>query len=241
MIDLHCHLLPGIDDGPETLQEALDLARSAVAGGIRRAVVTPHIHPGRWDNDFANIRAAYESFKFELKRHGISLKLDMAAEVRVCAEILPLLVENRLPFLGHYQQRRVLLLEFPHSHIPPGSDQLMRWLAKQGIQPMIAHPERNKEVIGKFSRIYPYVELGCLFQVTSASLAGQFGPAAQERAWEMWEAGWITVLASDAHNIKHRPPNLDSGRDAIARLAGEEAAWRLVRERPAQILGSATD
>lgn len=237
MIDLHCHLLPGIDDGPETLDQALELARLAVTNGIRRVVVTPHIQPGCWDNDRQGIERVWNTFREALARHGIPLELGMAAEVRVCAEMMGLLAENRIPFLGEYQGKRVLLLEFPHDQIPVGTDKLVRWLLRREILPMIAHPERNKAVIRDFSRIFPYVDMGCLFQVTAGSLVGRFGPFAEERALQFLEEGWITILASDAHNVKYRPPNLLDGRDVVARLVGIEAARRLVEETPATIVG----
>jgi protein-tyrosine phosphatase len=237
VIDLHCHLLPGIDDGPETLEEALDLARLAVANGIRRAVVTPHIQPGCWDNDRRSIERVWGTFLEAVARYGLPLELGMAAEVRLCAEMIGLLAEDRIPFLGEYRGKRVLLLEFPHDQIPVGTEKFVRWLLRQDIQPMIAHPERNKAVIRDFSRIFPYVDMDCLFQVTSGSLVGRFGPFAEERALQFLEEGWITVLASDAHNARHRPPELRDGRDLVARLAGVEMARRLVEETPAAIVG----
>lgn len=237
MIDLHCHLLPGIDDGPADLAQALDLARLAVAGGVSHAVVTPHVHPGCWNNERSGIERAWRSFQEALDKSGIPLTLGMAAEVRVCAELMGLLAEERIPFLGEYRGKRVLLLEFPHETIPVGSESLVRWLLKRDILPMIAHPERNKTVIRDFSRILPFVEMGCLFQVTAASLTGQFGAFAEEGARRMLENEWISILASDAHNVQHRPPNLGDGRDAAARLAGEEYAARLVHGMPAEIVG----
>jgi protein-tyrosine phosphatase len=237
MIDLHCHLLPAIDDGPETLAQALELARLAAASGIRRSVVTPHIQPGCWDNDQAGIERAFLAFEAELEREAIPLELGMAAEVRVCAEIMSLLAQDRIPFLGEYRGKRVILLEFPHEQIPAGTDALVRWLMKRDILPMIAHPERNKAVIRDFSKIFPYVEMGCLFQVTAGALAGQFGERCEERALQFLEEGWITVVASDAHNVKHRPPNLGDGRDVVERVAGAEMARKLVVDNPSEILG----
>lgn len=237
MIDLHCHLLPAIDDGPESLAQALELARLAADSGIRRSVVTPHIQPGCWDNDQAGIERVFRAFQAELEREGIPLEVGMAAEVRVCAEIMSLLAQDRIPFLGEYRGKRVMLLEFPHEQIPAGTDALVRWLMKRDILPMIAHPERNKAVLRDFSKIFPYVEMECLFQVTAGSLAGQFGERCEERALQFLEEGWITVLASDAHNVKHRPPNLEEGREAVERVAGPEVARKLVVDNPSEILG----
>ncbi len=239
MIDLHCHLLPGIDDGPEDLATALRLARHAVAAGIRTSVVTPHMHPGRYANRAANIRAAAANFQQSLDAEGIALKILCSAEVRLDHEILSWVGEEQIPYLGHWQGERVMLLEFPHSHVPVGADKLVAWLLKQGIRPMIAHPERNKDILRSIEKLLPFVRLGCLLQVTAGAAAGSFGEQAQARAVDLLSRGWVTVLASDAHNMEARPPELEPGRVAAAKIVGEEESWKLVRDRPAEIIGKA--
>src|SRR5690606_29549077 len=122
----------------------------------------------------------------------------------------------------------VFLLEFPHSHIPPGSDKLVRWLLDRRILPMIAHPERNKDIMRKFDKVQPFIEMKCLLQLTAGSVAGDFGEAAQMTARKLLETGKVSILASDAHNVTHRPPRLDHGRDAAAEIVGEEMAEKMV-------------
>jgi len=232
MIDLHCHLLPGIDDGPDTLEQALELARIAVANGITHSVVTPHIHPGRYENDAASIQQHLADYRAALVAEGIPLKLGFAGEVRLGAEVLMMVQQGQIPFYGEYEGKQVFLLELPHSHVPPGSDKLVKWLLDQNILPMIAHPERNKEIMRRLDKITPFVEMGCLFQVTASSVAGLFGEPALETARALLEKGCVTILASDAHNAQHRPPQLDHGRDAAAEIVGVEEAQRMVTERP---------
>ena len=236
MIDLHCHLLPGIDDGPATMDEALALARLAVANGITWAVATPHINYGRYDNTLVSISLAYGQFKAELAKQGIPLGLGMAAEVRVGFEITQRVACGELPFLGIMNHKNVLLIEFPHSHVPPGSEKLMSWLMDRDISPMIAHPERNKSIIRDLDKIRPFVEMGCYLQVTAGAVAGKFGVLAQQCATQMLEKGWVTILASDAHNREYRPPALEPGRVAAAAIVGELESWRLVRDVPRQII-----
>ncbi len=232
MIDLHCHLLPGVDDGPDTLEEAIALCRHAAASGITHSVVTPHVHPGRYENDARSIPVVLATLRSALQSEGIPLQLGYSGEVRISPEILPMVAAGHIPFHGHWQGRRVLLLEFPHSHILPGSDKLVRWLLQRDIVPMIAHPERNKDVMRDLSRLYEFVQLGCLFQVTAGSLAGRFGDQAEARAREIVAEGWATVLASDAHNLKSRPPELGGGLAVAIELLGEEAGWKLVQQNP---------
>jgi protein-tyrosine phosphatase len=239
MIDLHCHLLPGIDDGPETLEEALEMARIAVANGITAAHVTPHLHPGRWENDLAKIAAAVENYRAALATAGIALELGFAAEVRLDYEILPLIEAGRVPFLGTLDGYRVMLLEFPHSHVPVGADKFTAWLLARNIRPMIAHPERNKDLMRDPSRLEPFVKEGCLLQVTADAVSGGFGPLCAQRAREFLERGWVSVIASDAHDTAERPPRIAPGRDAAAKIVGEEEARRLTQDTPLRIVRGA--
>jgi len=238
VIDLHCHLLPGIDDGPETLESALQLARHAVASGIRQSVVTPHMHAGRYENRAVSIRQAAAEFQSVLDQERIALRIQAAAEVRLDHEILAWVANGQVPFLGQWHGEHVMLLELPHGHVPVGADKLVEWLLKQGIRPMIAHPERNKDIMRSVDKLIPFMRLGCLLQVTAGAVAGTFGEGACVRAVDLLDKGWVTVLASDAHNLEARPPELEPGRAAAAVIVGEAESWNLVRHRPADITGA---
>lgn len=235
MIDLHCHLLPGIDDGARNLKDSLALARFAIDNGIKKAVMTPHIHAGTYDNDIETIRPAFTSLKNALEEQNIPLEIAMAGEVRIGPEIMSMIAEKRIPFLGKLDDYDILLLEMPYNHIPVGSDKLVTWLLKRNIRPIIAHPERNGDVVRHLEKIYPFVEQGCLLQITASSITGNFGSKLQLRAQQMLENGWVDIIASDAHNLNHRPPDLESGRAAAAEIVGEAAAWKLVHETPEKI------
>jgi len=235
MIDLHCHLFPGIDDGPRELDESIELAKLAVENGITHAVVTPHITPGRYDNDLFSINTAYQAFKQVLLENDINLNIGMAAEVRLGPEIFILFEEERLPYLGKYEGRKVLLLEFPHDHIPPGSDKMVKWLFDHNIVPMIAHPERNTDILRKISKLKNFVDAGCLLQITASSLVGNFGPEPQKCAKTMLEKGWVKILASDAHNLHKRLPEIEPGRAVVEEIIGKEESWKMVNDIPFEI------
>mgnify|MGYP000076588338 CR=1 FL=1 len=237
MIDLHSHLLPGIDDGARSLDESLQLARMAVADGITHITFTPHIHPGRYDNSVNTIEPVFLKLQQALKDEAIPLTVAMSGEVRLSAEVLMLVAQNQVPFLGEWEGQKVMLLELPHSHIPPGSDKLVKWLLDRNILPMIAHPERNKDIMRDLDMIAPFVEMGCLFQITAMSVAGGFGVPAAQRSMEILEKGWATVLATDAHNLDRRPPVLSGGLAAARAVVGEEAANALVFDNPRTIAG----
>lgn len=238
MIDLHSHILPGIDDGAPDLATALELSKIAVNDGITHIVCTPHIHPGRYDNTLETIQQALNELQAGLIEQHIDLVIHAAAEVRFGMELMVSVKQQSIPFLGEWQGKPVLLLEFPHGEIPFGAERLTAWLLQQGIKPMIAHPERNKGLLRTPEKLKPFLEQGCLLQVTAGAVAGRFGQAVQELAYKLLKEDVVTILASDAHNIEHRPPILSQGRDAAAALIGESAAQRLVVDNPLHIIQS---
>lgn len=237
MIDLHCHLLPGIDDGASSFEEALSLARMAVADGITHMVFTPHVHPGRYENNAQTIQPVFEAFQQALIDNDIQLSVKPAGEVRLSVDILTMFAAGKLPYLGEWDGKKVMLLELPHSHVPPGADNLVKWLLDRNVLPMIAHPERNKGFHSDSRKLAPFIEMGCLFQLTAMSVTGEFGKPAEELSVKMLENGWATVIASDAHNASHRPPVLSNAVKVAAQLIGETEARRLVWGNPARIIG----
>jgi len=238
MIDIHCHLLPGIDDGASSLEQSLHMARLAVEEGITHAVLTPHICPGRWENTTAIIASATETFRHALAGEGIPLQVEYAAEVRISDQIFSLLAADDIPFLGEWEGYRVMLLEFPHTHILPGTDKLVDWLIRQGIRPLIAHPERNRELMQKPDKLRPLLDKGCLAQLTCASITGRFGADARAAAEYYIRENLITLIASDAHNTSTRPPAMAAAREAIGELVGEDVATRLAIEAPARLVSA---
>lgn len=237
MIDLHCHYLPSIDDGSPSMADSLDLARESVADGITHAAMTPHIHPGRYENIRSSVVEATNQFRSALAEARIPLQIFPAGEVRLTSEILELLEQDELPFLGILDGYRILLLEFPYGQLPVGTEKLAHWLLAQKIRPLIAHPERNKVIMQNIEKISPFVEMGCLLQVTAASVIGDFGQAAQDSASLMLERRWVSVIATDAHNLTHRAPKLTPARNYLLTHFGQEYADKLTTLMPAKILG----
>jgi len=238
MIDIHNHLLANIDDGAPDIETAITLAKIAVDDGITHMVCTPHIHFGRYDNTLATIAAAKQQFESALKENNIALNIATAAEVRFDAEIMTMVTNESLPFIGEWQGKNVMLLEFPHGELPFAAENLTSWLLQNNIIPMIAHPERNKAILTTPSKLKPFIQQGCLLQVTAGSVAGAFGQAVQQQAVSLLEQGLITVLATDAHNEQHRPPILSAGLKAAAEIIGEDKAHQLVHQNPWTIVQS---
>ncbi|MCP3687910.1 MAG: capsular biosynthesis protein [Gammaproteobacteria bacterium] len=238
MYDIHCHLLPGIDDGSPSLDYSIDMARFAVEHGTTHMVVTPHIHPGRYDNNIATISSAFESFKNEINRQNIALQVAMSAEVRFSAEILLLFQQGEIPFYHNSNDKIIMLLELPHDQVPPGCEKLINWLLERNCQPVIAHPERNKGIMREPKWLNTLKDQGCLAQLTAGSLVGSFGPAVQQIAEQFLHDGLIDIIASDAHNLTHRTPDLSAGYAKARELTGEETADQLFVETPKRITGS---
>jgi len=239
MLDIHCHLLPGIDDGPRTLDQSIRLARHAVDHGITHAVLTPHIQPGRYNNDVESIFRAGVAFRMALGLHSIPLQVALASEMRICPELITMIRQDDFHkvCVGEIEGANVLLLEFPHSHIPPGSEQLIQHLIDHNIRPLSAHPERNKVIHHQPSRLASFVSMGCLIQLTAGSVAGYFGSRSKKCARYFLKQGWVNVLATDAHNLHSRPPELSEGVSAAAEIIGREAADKLVNDAAFEIAG----
>ncbi|MBL4623580.1 MAG: hypothetical protein JKY42_00290 [Flavobacteriales bacterium] len=234
MIDSHCHILPGIDDGSKDMAESLVMAQMAVDDGIKTIVATPHIHLGRFDNDLNSIKIVLSEFKTALQENNIPLDVRVGAEVHIDPEVMGMIAQDAIPFVGELDGLKVMLLEFPFTHVPPGSDKFVQWLQQKGIKAMIVHPERNREIRESIEKLQVFVQLGCLIQITSSSLLGTFGAETKACAEELLRYDWVSIIASDAHNHKSRPPKLAAAREAAALIVGEEASWKLVRDNPAK-------
>ena len=238
MIDIHTHILPGIDDGAKDLTESLALLKLAENDGITHMVATPHIHVGRFNNAAAQIQNDLESLKREAHKEGINVKLAAAAEVRLDIELMAMVMANKLPFIGKIADKNVLLLELPHSHMPQGYDKFIQWLAKQNIRVIIPHPERNRDIQSNLYYIQHLNQLGCDFQLTASSIEGEWGESAQTIALQMLQDGLVNYVASDAHSVKRRPPILSQARKTVAQLLGEERATALFVTNPLQLTES---
>ncbi len=237
MIDLHCHFLPGIDDGPETLEEALELARAAVDDGITHSVLTSHVHPERYPNQRSNLEVAVAAFSAALQAADIALQVRIGGEARLCPELIDLVADNQVPFLGEVGGYRILLLEFPHQMIPVGSMRFISSLLRMKIRPLIAHPERNKTIMANPDKVSEFTEAGCWLQLTAGSLSGRFGPQAEQAAFALIDAGWNCLAATDAHNLNNRPPRLAEAKQALSTRYGDVVAQAMVYDKPAKIWG----
>jgi protein-tyrosine phosphatase len=235
MLDLHCHMLPGIDDGATDLDMALAMARMAAADGIRTVACTPHIYPGMYENTAAGIRAAIAAFQAQLDATGIALRLVEGADVHLAPDLIESLRAGRVPTLAG---SRYLLLEPPHHVAPPRFEDAVFELMTAGYVPVITHPERLTWVETHYDLFLRLVQRGAWMQITAGAITGRFGRRVQYWGERFVGEGQAHILATDAHHPQRRPPLLAEARDAAARLLGEVEAGYLVQTRPAGIVAN---
>ena len=256
MIDLHCHILPGLDDGPGTVEESLAMARMGYGDGIRVVVATPHTLNGFHHNGRSAILVKVEEFKQALDQYGFrnsdrgirskescdskhrtpnsSLRILPGSDVRLCEKTLQELDEGNVLTIG--DEGKYLLLEFPTLSVPPQSENLLAQLLKRGIVPIITHPERNMEIVRKPGRYYEMIRMGCLGQVTAMSLTGGFGTEAKRVAEKLLTHKLLHIIASDAHSTNGRPPVLSQAVEAAGKIIGESKARKMVIDCPQSVL-----
>jgi len=238
LIDLHSHILPGIDDGARSLDIALGMANQAVECGITHVVCTPHIHKGYFDNSLSSIRLSFKQFEQEVQKANIPLTFSFAAEVRVSEQIPSWARQGELPFLGTYNNKHVLLLEMPHSHIPQGIDVLVKWLIQQNIIPLIAHPERNRELLSEPHKFEWLQKTGCLFQLTAGALTGRFGDKVEKFAHFLMQEKAFDVVASDSHDLTRRPNDMSEAFAIVEKFDSDLAVNTFKRVPQAIVSGS---
>lgn len=202
MVDLHCHLLPGVDDGARTLDDSLAMAQQAVAEGISHILVTPHHKNGKYSNPKEVVQEGTEALQTELDDRGIGLTLYPGQEIRINGELLEDIENGEILFVD--EEEHYLLIEFPTLSIPHYTESLFFKLRQKGITPIIVHPERNQAVIDDPNILLPFIERGALAQVTASSYAGAFGKDIAKLSSQLIEANLVHILASDAHNTRGR-------------------------------------
>lgn len=236
MLDLHCHMLPGIDDGAVDLEMSLAMARIAANDGIRTVACTPHIYPGLYENTASGIRAAVVAFQAELDEREIPLHLLVGADVYLEPDLAGSIKAGRVPTLAG---SRYLLLEPPHHVAPPHLEESVFQLMLAGYVPVITHPERLSWIEDHYPVFERLAKAGSWMQITAGSVTGRFGRRPKYWAERMLDEGLAHILATDSHHPRHRPPLLAEARDAAASRVGAIEANHLVTTRPQGIVDNA--
>jgi protein-tyrosine phosphatase len=231
-VDIHCHLLPGLDDGAAGWDDALKMAEMAVADGIETIVATPHQLGSHANNSGETILAVTAQFQQFLAGRHLPLRVLPGADVRIEPDLIPKIRRGEVLTLAN--RRRHVLLELPHEVYLP-LDRLLAELASAGLVGILSHPERNLGILNQPAVLRPLVERGCLLQVTAGSLTGAFGSEIRKFTESLLEQGLVHFVSTDAHGTRSRPPLLRPAFERVAALAGEGAALDLCCRHPAAI------
>ncbi|WP_240377994.1 tyrosine-protein phosphatase [Bacillus piscicola] len=218
MIDIHTHILPGIDDGPETEEEAVKLAEAAAANGIRTVIATPHHRNGAFTNPGGAVTALAHSFNKTLEQLGVPLHVLAGQEIRIHGEFLE---ELRTGDAIGLNESRYVFVEFSSVEVPAYARHLFYDVQMEGYVPIIVHPERNKTFVERPDELYRFVKNGALTQITSHCLTGRASKKTNQFAKRLLEHHLTHFIASDAHNTRARSFNL---REAYAALTDEFGA-----------------
>lgn len=234
LIDIHCHCLPGLDDGPVSIVESMTLCNKLIDDGIVTVVATPH-QLGRYTgrNEPESIRKITKKINEELENNRQSLKILPGAEVRLDERICRYLVNDKILTLG--DNGKHILLELPQEvfiNIEP----LFTELKSMGIQTVIAHAERITALTAQPMVLRRWMEKSVCLQITASSLLGKFGREIERTSWDLLFSGSVTLVASDAHDLELRRPCMRQAFECIKRYVGEESARKVCIENPSRII-----
>lgn len=233
MIDTHLHILPGIDDGPETMQEAILLARALIEEGIDSAIATPHYNDEFPHRSAEEIRERVSAMQRELNQQGIPLRLFAGHEVLIKPGLVEDIQAGRISTLNG---SRYLLLELWNNSWMPETERVIFQLRASDIVPIIAHPERYRPIQQDPQRLASLLRYGALAQITVGSLTGMQGNTTRRTAETLLKKGLIHCLASDAHDLRKRPPRLRQALQRAKQLLDQPNLYRIVETIPAAIL-----
>jgi protein-tyrosine phosphatase len=228
-VDIHCHLLPSIDDGAKSWDESLAMARMAAADGTEIIIATPHQLGSYRHNLGEDIRQRVEQMNALLEQQSIPLKVMPGADVRIEADMLAGLQSGNVVTLS--DQRKHVLLELPHEMYFP-LEPILQGLERMGLRGILSHPERNQGLLKQQELIGPLVDAGCYMQVTAGSLTGTFGPRCQAFAEQMVTQRQVHFIATDAHGPRARRPLMQRAFERVAELADWEFAEDICCHNP---------
>ncbi len=234
MIDIHCHILPELDDGSGSLDETLEMCRMAVADGITTTVATPHQQDGVYQTTSDAIFATVRTVAERLKQEQIPLELLPGADIRIEVETGEKILSGELVSINN--TKRYFLLEFPAHSIPMNIDKLIFNLLLKNITPVLTHPERILEVQEEPNRVFDLVSMGVLSQVTAMSITGGFGSRVKKCAHTLLKHNLVHIIASDAHSINYRPPILSEAVKVVSKILDDEQAQSMVTTVPGRIV-----
>ncbi|MBI3756324.1 MAG: hypothetical protein HY265_09205 [Deltaproteobacteria bacterium] len=234
MIDMHCHILPGIDDGPATMDESVEMCRMAASDGIKTIVATPHFNPPVYETVSSKMFELINKLSVKIKEQGIDLRVLPGADVAVTPELQAYLKKEE--YLTINRTGRYMLAEFSHTLVPPNWEEFLLNLLNSGVTPIITHPERNGWFLSHRDALRPVVKKGVMTQITAMSITGEFGEDVQEFSLYLLKHNLAHIIATDAHSATYRPPLLSDAVRIASDVIGEAKAMDMVTSIPKSIV-----
>ena len=234
MIDAHCHLIPSIDDGAKDLEMSLAMARVAMDSGTMAVFCTPHHLNGVFKNSRNAVLVHLERLQQELADANINLTLAPGSELHLTPELPGQVLDGQA--LTYADRGQAALVELPKRTVPLGADDILEQLLYRGVVPIIAHPERNSELVRNPQRVAEWVDWGCKLQLTAQSCSGDFGKPIQQISQAWCQYGWVHIVASDAHRPHGRSPDMQSGFAVLEQWLGRDSAHILTEQNPRCLL-----
>lgn len=217
MIDIHCHILPGLDDGAQNLNDSLDMARAAVSNGIHKVVATPHHKTSRYNNPKSAIVEKVNELNELLQENQVPLEVLLGQGVRVFGDFVEDFKNEQILTVN---LQNYVLVELPSNHVPSYTEQLFYDIQMNGLTPIIVHPERNSQIVEQPDKLFNLIEKGALSQITASSITGDLGKKIQKFSFRLIDANLTHFIATDAHNITSRPFNLAEAYDVVEKEYG---------------------
>lgn len=227
MIDIHCHILPGVDDGATDDADAVKMARIAAEDGIEKIVATPHIRDEQYPQQAIIEKTDHLNRLLE--------KLQIPVKILPGAEVQHLLAPSIIKAYT-INNTKYVLIEFPYDYMPQNSKKIIFQLIIHGLKPIIAHPERNSAIIRNPKMLVNLLDTNVYVQITADSIAGIFGREIQKCSIYLLQNALVDLIASDAHSSDHRSPNLSGGLKWAEKIIGKEKAQQMVRKNPEAII-----
>lgn len=227
MIDLHCHILPGIDDGAENIEASIAMAEKAISQGITHILCTPHHNNGRYENPKDSVIHSVSLLQDELDKRNLNLTLLEGQEVRITGDLINEINQDRILFTD--LDDTYILIEFPTMDIPAYTEQIFFELRALGKIPVIVHPERNAKFREDPNLLIPFLEMGCLAQLTAPSIVGTFGKSIRKTALDMVKYNLVQMVASDAHGVKKRTFYMKEAYQIIEKEFGKEKVEQMMQ------------
>lgn len=237
MIDLHCHILPGIDDGAENMEEAIEMARISVDQGFSAVVATPHYGSGKYLSQIGDVLRLVEELNRELEARNIKLTVFPGMEIRITADVLDSLSTGKILSIN---RGRYVLLELPMMQVPAGFENFIRMMINSGKKVVLAHPEKNLEIQRHPEIIYRLLTAfnpgDLLMQITADSITGESGLSALSTSKYLLENDLAHIVATDAHSATGRPPMISGALNLVSSIVGDERARKMVSDWPKSVV-----